>query len=110
MSRQGQLPYSFAKRHGVLLVSQPDQPPTLLVREDARPSSLMEIRRAMGTAFTYETVSANDFNTRLAGAYQGDGGESQQVAAGLEDHPDLESLAESVPETEDLMEQEDEEE
>ncbi|HEX5278261.1 MAG TPA: type II secretion system ATPase GspE [Fluviicoccus sp.] len=107
MSRQGQLPYSFAKRHGVLLVTQSDQPPTLLVRDDARPSSLMEVRRAMGTAFTYETVSANDFNTRLAGAYQGDGGESQQVAAGLEDHPDLESLAESVPETEDLMEQED---
>ncbi|HNA19838.1 MAG TPA: type II secretion system ATPase GspE, partial [Agitococcus sp.] len=46
-------------------------------------------------------------NQRLATAYQGDGGESQQAVEGLEDHPDLESLAESVPETEDLMEQED---
>ncbi len=33
--------------------------------------------------------------------------ESQQVAAGLEDHPDLLSLADQVPETEDLMDQED---
>ncbi|MCP5928111.1 Flp pilus assembly complex ATPase component TadA, partial [Klebsiella pneumoniae] len=31
----------------------------------------------------------------------------QQVAAGLEDHPDLLSLADQVPETEDLMDQED---
>ena len=107
MSRQGQLPYSFAKRHGVLLVNLPDQPTTLLVREDARPSSLMEVRRALGMIHNHETVSVADFNVRLAGAYQGDGGESQQAVAGLEDHPDLESLAESVPETEDLMEQED---
>jgi general secretion pathway protein E len=32
---------------------------------------------------------------------------NQQVAAGLEDHPDLLSLADQVPETEDLMDQED---
>jgi general secretion pathway protein E len=107
MSRQGQLPYSFAKRHGVLVSFPPDQAPILLVREDARPSSLMEVRRALGMVCNHEVLSAADFNTRLAGAYQGDGGESQQAAAGLEDHPDLESLAESVPETEDLMEQED---
>ena len=33
----------------------------------------------------------------------GDTGESQQVACVLEDHPDLLSLADQVPEAEDLM-------
>ena len=40
-------------------------------------------------------------------AYAGNTGESQHIAAGLEDHPDLDSLADSVPETEDLMDQQD---
>ena len=108
MSRQGQLSYSFAKRHGVLLVMASDsQQQSLLLREDVKLSSLMEVRRSLGAIFSHETLSLADFNQRLAGAYQGDGGESQQAVDGLEDHPDLESLAESVPETEDLMEQED---
>ncbi len=107
MSRQGQLPYSFAKRHGVLLVFRPDSQAELLMREDAKPASLAEVRRALGHVGPVHRVSAADFNQQLAQSYQGDSGESQQVAAGLEDHPDLESLAESVPETEDLMEQED---
>jgi general secretion pathway protein E len=46
-------------------------------------------------------------NKLLSSSFAGDSGESQQVAAGLEDHPDLLSLADSVPEAEDLMDQED---
>lgn len=109
MSRSGQLPYSFAKRHGVALVSQPDQPLTLLVRADAKPAALMEVKRTLATTpILCQSLTLDEFNQRLAVLYQGgDSGESQQVAAGLEDHPDLESLAELVPETEDLMEQED---
>lgn len=108
MSRQGQLSYSFAKRHGVLLVSQPDNHDTsLLLRADVKLSSLMEVRRVLGIIANHETVAIADFNQRLATAYQSDGGESQLAVDGMEDHPDLESLAESVPETEDLMEQED---
>ena len=109
MSRQGQLAYSFAKRHGVLLVKQGEsQEQGLLLREDVKLSSLMEVRRVFGSLEIHQSLPTADFNQRLAQAYQGDGGESQQAVEGLEDHPDLESLAESVPETEDLMEQEDE--
>lgn len=108
MSRQGQLAYSFAKRHGVLLVKQGEaQEQGLLLREDVKLASLMEVRRVFGSLVVHETLPIVDFNQRLATAYQGDAGESQQAVDGLEDHPDLESLAESVPETEDLMEQED---
>jgi general secretion pathway protein E len=47
MSRQGQLAYSFAKRHGVLLVKQGEsQEQGLLLREDVKLSTLMEVRRS----------------------------------------------------------------
>ena len=55
----------------------------------------------------YESISADDFEKRMNAAYAGNTGESQHIAAGLEDHPDLDSLADSVPETEDLMDQQD---
>ncbi len=61
----------------------------------------------MGKPAHYQLCTEQEFNTLLSTSYAGDTGESQQVAAGLEDHPDLLSLADQVPETEDLMDQED---
>ena len=101
-----QLPYGFARRHGVLLDWQGGQP-CLIVRQDAPLPAILEARRLLGARPGYLEVSADDFGRRMAAAYAGDSGESRQVAAGLEDHPDLMSLADQVPETEDLMEQED---
>ena len=57
--------------------------------------------------FTFAMAQSDDFEKQLAAVYAGNTGESQHIAAGLEDHPDLMSLADSVPETEDLMDQED---
>ncbi len=105
-ARQSQLPYSFAKRHGVLLQFDGAQP-TIMVRDDTPLPALNEVRRMLGAPVPFKTLKADEFARLLAGAYAGDQGESQQVAAGLEDHPDLLSLADQVPETEDLMEQED---
>ena len=104
--RQAQLPYSYAKRHGVLL--QYDGEQTVIVRRKNAPlPALTEARRFLGSPATYQTVADEEFNRLLAGSFAGDSGESQQVAAGLEDHPDLLSLADQVPEAEDLMDQED---
>lgn len=104
---QHTLPYSFAKRHQLLFETLPDE--TRLVVTQQTP--LVAINEACKLATSYpvvfETIVADEFDKRLAAAYAGDTGESQQVAAGLEDHPDLLSLADSVPETEDLMDQED---
>jgi general secretion pathway protein E len=106
LMRQGQLPYSFAKRHGVLLQYDGEQA-VLVLREDTPLTALSEARRFLGSRPRYQTVSDEEFGRLLSGAFAGDTGESQQVAAGLEDHPDLLSLADQVPEAEDLMEQED---
>src|SRR5690606_37993684 len=76
-------------------------------RQNAPLPALSEARRFLGSAAKYQTVADEEFNRLLAGSFAGDSGESQQVAAGLEDHPDLLSLADQVPEAEDLMDQED---
>ncbi|WP_445116424.1 type II secretion system ATPase GspE [Acinetobacter sp. WZC-1] len=104
--KQIQIPYSFAKRHGVLLRYEGDQV-YIVRRQDTAPIAIQEARRYLGCSAQHQLCSETDFNHMLSSSYAGETGESQQVAAGLEDHPDLLSLADQVPEMEDLMDQED---
>ncbi|MBB6362660.1 MULTISPECIES: type II secretion system ATPase GspE [Acinetobacter] len=104
--KQLQIPYSFAKRHGVLLRYEGDQA-FILRRDNTSMLALQEARRLLGYPAHFQLCSEQEFNQLLSSSFAGDSGESQQVAAGLEDHPDLLSLADSVPEAEDLMDQED---
>ena len=109
-----QLPYSFSKRHQLLAIPAIDaqSSPILVITPSTPLAAINEAGRFMteqGVLVppTFESVSGEDFEKRLAAAYAGNTGESQHIAAGLEDHPDLVSLADSVPETEDLMDQQD---
>lgn len=104
--KQIQIPYSFAKRHGVLLRYDGDQV-FIVRRENTAWIALQEARRLLTAPAHNEVLDDQRFNALLSSSYAGDTGESQQVAAGLEDHPDLLSLADQVPEAEDLMDQED---
>ena len=104
--KQIQIPYSFAKRHGILIRYEGAQP--TIVRCERTPMlAVQEARRLLKMPAQYMLYTEEQFNQLLSSSFAGDTGESQQVAAGLEDHPDLLSLADSVPEAEDLMDQED---
>nr|WP_315278425.1 type II secretion system ATPase GspE [uncultured Acinetobacter sp.] len=104
--KQLQIPYSFAKRHGVLIRYEGDH--AFIVRRENTPMlAIQEARRFLGHPAQHQLCSDQEFHQLLSSSFAGDTGESQQVAAGLEDHPDLLSLADSVPEAEDLMDQED---
>lgn len=100
--------YAFAKRHGVILDQSGDEGPVrLLHRPGLRLSSLAEARRLLGVPLVCQEVAEEAFNLALARAYQTDSSESMLMVEGLGDTMDLASLADMVPETEDLMEQED---
>ena len=58
--RQGQLPYSFAKRHGVLLNFDGEQP-IVLLRDDTPMPALAEVRRLLAEPARYQTVSDDEF-------------------------------------------------
>lgn len=106
-TQASRLPYSFAKRHGLVLVIEGDDNWCLLARPDWRLSALAEARRLLGRSLYCRPVTESQFNEVLSRSYQGDAGDSMQAAEGISDNIDLEKLADLVPETEDLMDQED---
>ena len=115
MNQLPTLPYSFAKRHQVLLappISADDtEGARLWITADSPLSAIGEVKRMMGSSaasdLALEELTADEFQQKLSAHFAGDtGSASQQVADGIEDHPDLLELADQVPESEDLMDQE----
>ncbi len=103
------LPYSFAKRHGVLL-EQHQKTLCVTHRPDATMFSILEAtRKTNGAQVTVQEVSDEEFDARLTKHYEGDTGEAADIMDGLGDDLSLNEIAdESLPEPEDLMESSDE--
>jgi general secretion pathway protein E len=101
------LPFSFAKRFGVVIEDVGQVDAMVSYKTGITPQTIAEVRRFLGVPIQFSEVSEGDFEKRLAQAYQNDSSAAMQMVEGLGDELDLASLADSVPETEDLMEQED---
>ncbi|MAL99337.1 type II secretion system ATPase GspE [Hydrocarboniclastica marina] len=101
------LPFVFAKRHGVILTAREDGQPIILTRPGAAPIAIAEANRLVSGRAALTPIEAGDFDEALSQAYQNNSAEAMQMVEGIGDEMDLASLADSVPETEDLMEQED---
>ena len=98
------LPYAFAKRHGVL--QDEDNPDLLLCKEGLKPAVVMEVQRALPGVLRFQKVDVPTFDRMLAMRYD----RSQTGAAMMQDlgdEADLNDIAESLPEPEDLLESED---
>jgi len=102
------LPFSFARRHGVF-VTLPDDinRPTVFFKAPLQPQVFHEVNRFVRGCCEFREIAPVDFEEALTRAYQNDSAAAMQMVEGLGDELDLASLADSVPETEDLMEQED---
>lgn len=101
------LPFAFAKRHGVVIDYDHADGPRLLYRPDVNLNALQEAQRLVQRVLPQIQVNEQEFSDHLNRAYQTDSDDTMQMVEGLGDSMDLSSLADSVPETEDLMEQED---
>ncbi|MFL0807245.1 MAG: type II secretion system ATPase GspE [Oceanobacter sp.] len=99
------LPFGFAKRFGVLVEGTHDQL-KVLHRDGVSAAAIMEVQRFLSAPFRLEAIASDEFDRRLGLAYQSDSSEAMEMVEGLGDEMDLASLADSVPETEDLLEQE----
>ncbi len=99
------LAYSFAKRHGVILLEAGERARVAL-REGADPSALVEARRALGLPLQVESLSRAAFDRQLSEAYAGEGiaasGADDLYAPGGLDH-----LAEEIPTAADLLDSQD---
>ena len=103
---EAHLPFSFARRFGVVVHEDAGR---LKAACRAQPSltTLAEVKRATKRPFAVEIVSEAEFDGLLATVYMRDASEARQMVADIGDHFDLASLADSVPETEDLLDAED---
>ena len=100
------LPFTFAKRHGVVLVRKDDRT-ALYFHDSPAPEIFAEVLRFSGSGLKYHQVSPEKLTEILAECYHNDSSEALQDAAGISDDLDLTSLADAVPVTEDLLEQSD---
>ena len=101
------LPFSFAKRHGVLLRGVEDGKASVVCRNNTDARILAELRRFAGLPLRFENVDRDRFDVLLQQYYESGSSEAMQIADDLGEDFDLYSIAEQLPETEDLLESED---
>lgn len=103
------LPFAFARKFGVLLTGEVDETGRSVVVYKTKPNvaALAELKRYSGRPLVLRGVAENDFEELLSSVYSRDSSAAKQMVEDMGDELDLASLADSVPETEDLLEQED---
>ncbi|OOE85934.1 type II secretion system ATPase GspE [Salinivibrio sharmensis] len=107
-----QLPFGFARRHGVILLNDTEgsERTRLLCLPSVTPETLAEVQRVLGDNLAPEIVSDSEFDQHLTRLYQRDSADAQQLMADIgadADSDDFFSLAEELPQSEDLLESED---
>ena len=101
-----QLPFTFARTHGVLLdTSAPSL--RVLYRPGLTTAVLAELGRVLGSDFQLAALSDNEFQQRLSAAFARDNSVAVQVAEDMGADINLARLADEIPATGDLMEGED---
>jgi len=101
------LPFSFAKRHGVLIRDYADDRADVVCRVGVTPMSLAEVRRFAGVPLKLTRVTADAFDAMLRQAYEGGSNNAMQMMEGLSDDTNLFQVAQELPEPSDLLESDD---
>ena len=96
------LPFSYARRTGVLLSKDQDNW-TVYYRGELDVDALLEVRRIAGHGFSLEQLPDDKFELLLEASYQRDSSETQQMMEDIGNEVDLFSLADELPQTEDLL-------
>ncbi|MFP6816245.1 MAG: type II secretion system ATPase GspE [Pseudomonadales bacterium] len=109
LSTAALLPFAFARRFGVVITDEsgPRQQAMVACRTHPNLTTLAEIKRYAKRALSLRMVGDEEFEALLTATYARDASEARQMVEDMGDEMDLASLADSVPETEDLLEQAD---
>ncbi|TXT24698.1 MAG: proteinral secretion pathway protein E [Gallionellaceae bacterium] len=100
------IPYSFAKAKGVLLTHCTAENAVVQVRADAAAEALAEVRRALGVPLHATLLAADEFDRALALAYAQADGSAAAMVGDVEQDMDLSQLIHDLPQTEDLLDAE----
>jgi general secretion pathway protein E len=102
-----QLPYQFAKRHGVILSSRKNGHFNAMARNDVASEILAEIHRSLGYPVIVTVVDDDAFDRALNQAYERGMNQAADLVEDMGDDLDLYSITSSLPKVEDLLESED---
>lgn len=105
MSASPQVSYTFAQRFGVFINWQ-DECAQLACRQDVPAVALAEVQRLLGYLPSMQSLPDDQFRQALSQCFQTDSSAAMQMVENMGEHMDLSSLAEAVPESADLLEQE----
>ncbi len=99
---ENDLPYGFAKRHGLLLSGD-----TLLLTDPPNPTALAEVRRRLNQPIKYQVISKVEFERRLSASHDNltDGAAEAIDALGAD--LSLDDISQALSEPEDLLESQD---
>lgn len=100
------LPFSFARRHGVLLKLTSEESGEAVYHSGATPLSLSEVRRFAGVPLKLSRISAEAFDIMLQETYEQDSKNAAQMVDGLDEDFDLTQVAREL-EPSDLLESND---
>ncbi len=101
------LPFSFAKRHGVLIRELHTDSADIVYRSGTSPMSLAEARRFVGLPITLSRVSDEVFDAMLQTSYEQGSHKAMQMVDGLDDETDLDQVAQELGEPSDLLDSDD---
>lgn len=103
------LPFSFAKRQGIVfrVMTKGESYISAVAKKSTSIQAIAEARRFSNHAVIFEEVSDEDFEFTLGQVYQDNAGEAMAAMEDIGDDLDLFKLADELPETEDLLEADD---
>ncbi|RUR08537.1 type II secretion system protein GspE [Legionella septentrionalis] len=105
--QQVQLPYLFAKKHGVVAAGMEQDGRMLVYHLPNTPLQVFaEIRRTLQAELLLKEVDAAEFQQHLAASYQSQSS-VLDAAEGMEEELDLDLLAGQLPVSEDLLDNQD---
>lgn len=103
-----QLPYSFAKKHSILLSSITEDNGIISHLDSTPGRALLEAQRFLNAPLHFNKVDSDEFNQLMQKAFEQSSGHAQQMAENLNGNIDLNDIAQHLPEPEDLLESADE--
>jgi general secretion pathway protein E len=101
------LPFSFAKRHGVLIRVIGDDAADAVYKAGTSPLSLAEARRFAGVPLKLARVSDEVFDSLLQASYEQGSHNAMQMVDGLNEDIDLDQVAQELQEPSDLIDSDD---
>ena len=104
--RPGRPSFGFARRNGATLVAWHDGHAEVACREGVKPEALAELRRYLGAPMRLTRHSVAEFEQLLRRLYE-QGDDARGVVSDMDESLDLKSLADELPEPEDLLESDD---